>query len=816
MNRQFGSSVFARLLGSVAAFALVVSVAVSCSESNTAPEGASGMVRSDGQLELIYSYPDAVRYGAPEASASVTASPTHLVADVQIANQPAALASSVPLATYSANSIPFAPEAAPTANLGPTNSFAVLPNVPLGFTFNYFGNSYTTINISSSGIVAFGDPSVKDGCCWGWWIARNDQINNVIAIGWSAWNAGAVSKPIKYETRGTAPNRRFVLQYTNIPEDGGGGKLTAQLILFEHSNKIQLHTTQLNATIRRHSITQGIENKLGDEAAGLAGRDSAVFLSIANDGVEFTLNHVNTPPIVTAPANISVGTDAGVCVAKVSVGVPSIQDDAPGSSYVGVRSDGLGLDAVYPKGSTSINWTATDAEGLKSSASQSVLVSDKEKPSIKAPENLSVRVNKGVSFASVNAGAATGADNCGAVEISGARSDNAPVSAGFPIGVTTITWTAKDAAGNSVSAQQTVTVIGNKAPVISPPANLVVGTDPRACLAHVDPGMATATDDIEGTVVVGHRTDGLALNDAYQRGVTIIRWIATDADGLEASAEQSVTVSDKEKPEVHAPANISVGNEPHYAYAYVMAGVPSYSDNCPNVSVSASRSDNHGMGEAFPVGVTTVKWTATDDAGNSSFALQSIEVRDVEAPSLVVPEDFSVNATKPSGANVSFAVSAADNVGVVSISCDHPSGSLFPIGYTHIVCVAKDAAGNQTEKEFGVKVLSADEQVLSLIDYVRSLHLSNGVENPLVNQLRNSLKHDDGQECTKMDDFLHLVDVKKANIPPSSVSYMNSEAGRIERVLGCANAPQAPSESLAGPSYSRSGKAALPGRPVRQ
>jgi len=61
MNRQFGSSVFARLLGSVAAFALVVSVAVSCSESSTAPEGASGMVRSDGQLELIYSYPDAVR-----------------------------------------------------------------------------------------------------------------------------------------------------------------------------------------------------------------------------------------------------------------------------------------------------------------------------------------------------------------------------------------------------------------------------------------------------------------------------------------------------------------------------------------------------------------------------------------------------------------------------------------------------------------------------------------------------------------------------------------------------------------------------------
>jgi hypothetical protein len=793
MSRTLGLSGFVRVLRAGSVAAVSAALVLSCSDNSTGPADGVGHVRADGRLELVYSYPDSIRFGSPDATASFQQAPDKVVANVLSSGLPAAFASSVPsTSTYNVVSVPFAPEAAPTANLGPTNDFSVLPNAPIGFTFNFFGNSYTTINISSSGLVQFGNPQTKDGCCWGWFIAKNDQINNVIAVGWSAWTASAVSKPIRYETRGTAPNRRFVLQYNNIPEDGGGGRLTAQLILYEHSNDIVLYSSTLSTTIKRHSITQGIENNTGTESNYIAGRDSALF-AIANDGVKFALNAVNTPPIVTAPANLSVNTDAGVCVAHVDVGVPTITDDAPGSTYAGVRSDNQALDALYPKGNTSINWTATDVEGLKSSATQSVLVSDKQNPSIVAAENYSVRVNRGVSFATVTVAPPAVSDNCDGVAVSSSRSDNAPLSAGYPIGVTTITWTAKDAAGNTANASQTVTVVGNASPVVSAPANLSVNTDARACSALVDPGMATATDDTDGTTVAGTRTDGLPLNSAYPKGVTTIKWVATDADGLTASANQTVTVSDKEKPEVHAPANVSVGNDPHLASAAVSVGAATASDNCPSVNVSGSRNDGLSLGAAYPVGVTMVTWTAVDASGNSNSASQSITVSDIEAPSLVVPHDLHVNATMPSGAVVTYSVTAADNVGVSSVSCEPRSGSVFAIGYSEINCVARDAAGNSVSREFGVEVVSADDQISDLIIYIQSLRLSNGVEMPLVNQLRNSLKHDSmDQQCTKLNDFMNLVSVKANAIPAASVSYMNDAAGRIERVIGCASAPAAP------------------------
>jgi hypothetical protein len=59
-------------------------------------------------------------------------------------------------------------------------------------------------------------------------------------------------------------------------------------------------------------------------------------------------------------------------------------------------------------------------------------------------------------------GTATATDNCGPVTISRSPSGNT-----FPVGTTTITWTARDGAGNTSTATQLVTVIDNTPPVIN-------------------------------------------------------------------------------------------------------------------------------------------------------------------------------------------------------------------------------------------------------------------------------------------------------------------------------------------------------------
>ena len=71
-----------------------------------------------------------------------------------------------------------------------------------------------------------------------------------------------------------------------------------------------------------------------------------------------------------------------------------------------------------------------------------------------------------------------------------------------------------------------------------------------------------------------------------------------------------------------------------------------------------------------------------------------IAVNDVTPP-VVTVESKTVEATSPSGATVSYAASAVDNVdGPLTPTCTPPSGSLFGLGATTVTCQATDAAGN--------------------------------------------------------------------------------------------------------------------------
>jgi hypothetical protein len=762
-----------------------------CAEG-TAP---ANLLSTDGITLTEFQYPDSVKYPSdavrlasasstrPTGGSGLSASPW---GSSSLALSSSASLSSPSLPSYTVAAVTYAPEAAPTLGKGPNCDDCLMSNIPMGFEFTFFGKVYDKINIGSNGIVGFGD-YMRDGCCSGSVIPLNDFNNNIIALGQSDWVPNRTTS-IRYETRGTAPNRRFLVQFLDVMESSGSGVMTVQLVLYEQSNDIVIHTKALSTSIKSHVLTQGIENLTGGEAAFIPGRVAAKY-ALSNDAVKFSVTATNKAPVITVPADISVNTGAAVCAANVNVGSATATDDAPGVTISGARSDGLALDAAYPKGVTTIKWTATDVENVSSSASQKVTVSDKENPSITAPGNISVRTDKNVSFAVVDVGSAAAADNCPNVTVTGARSDNAPLAAGYPLGVTTITWTAKDEAGNLASATQTVSVRANQPPVISVPPAISVNTDPGVCAASVNPGTASATDDMPGTVVTSVRNDARPVSSTYPKGLTVITWTATDAEGATSSATQSVTVSDNEKPSIGAPANVSVGNDPGLASASVAVGNAVASDNCLKVSVSSVRSDGLPIDSPYPVGSTTISWKATDASLNYSTATQTVVVRDVTPPTLVLPESFSVNATSSSGAAVSYSVSGSDNVGVTSLSCYAASGSQFPIGVSSVNCAALDAAGNRTSGSFTVTVRGARDQLAILIGYVSGLPLSNGVANPLLGQLdaasRALANNDSHVACVKLDDFLSLVGKKSTNIPASNQVQMIADGVRIETVLGC-------------------------------
>ena len=96
----------------------------------------------------------------------------------------------------------------------------------------------------------------------------------------------------------------------------------------------------------------------------------------------------------------------------------------------------------------------------------------------------------------------------------------------------------------------------------------------------------------------------------------------------------------------------------------------------------------------------------TTEAGVGPTDLVVESVVDTIAPTLVVPSDMEIQSDNERGARVTFIVQAVDNVDTeLEVICDPPSGKIFPIGETDVLCVVTDVAGNSSYDSFVVNVL---------------------------------------------------------------------------------------------------------------
>lgn len=183
-----------------------------------------------------------------------------------------------------------------------------------------------------------------------------------------------------------------------------------------------------------------------------------------------TVNDAQTP-VISCPSDIVVNNDADSCAANVNVAPATATDNDPNVGVSGVRSDGQPLNAPYPQGTTTITWTATDVSGLTASDTQAVTVKDTQAPVISCPANIvvSLPLNSAATGVAVNYNV-TATDTCGGANVT----SNIASGSVFPLGTTTVTSTATDAAGNAASCSFTVTVLYNFKGFFSPVENLPV------------------------------------------------------------------------------------------------------------------------------------------------------------------------------------------------------------------------------------------------------------------------------------------------------------------------------------------------------
>jgi uncharacterized repeat protein (TIGR01451 family) len=105
--------------------------------------------------------------------------------------------------------------------------------------------------------------------------------------------------------------------------------------------------------------------------------------NITTKDITFTVNDT-TPPVITCPADVlNVPTETGTCAAHVDPGTATATDNCDSTPTItATRSDGQPLTATYPRGTTTITWTATDDAGNHSSCTQKITVVDVEPPVI--------------------------------------------------------------------------------------------------------------------------------------------------------------------------------------------------------------------------------------------------------------------------------------------------------------------------------------------------------------------------------------------------------------------------------------------------
>jgi uncharacterized repeat protein (TIGR03803 family) len=171
--------------------------------------------------------------------------------------------------------------------------------------------------------------------------------------------------------------------------------------------------------------------------------------------------------------------------------------------------------------------------------------------------------------------------------------------------------------------------------------------------------------------------------------------------------------------------------------------------------------------------------------GSTASADLTVLFVDVTPPVLQLPGNIVTNATTALGATVNYTVTATDNSGgLVRISCSPVSGSVFPIGTRTVNCTATDPAGNVATGKFTVKVLSAAEQIVGLIEKLRGMPLSSVIKKLLVGYLETAAANPRHATlvCTTLDYFLSFA---KKYVSPAQYTALVADVRRIQTVLGC-------------------------------
>lgn len=272
----------------------------------------------------------------------------------------------------------------------------------------------------------------------------------------------------------------------------------------------------------------------------------------------------------------------------------------------------------------------------------------------------------------------------------------------FMNGVTIVTYNATGLGTTDVCTFE-VTVDDIDPVTMSCPGPILIFADPNNCGTTVTWDIPVITDNCGIETFIPTHNPG----DFFDQGITTVTYAAVDSAGNQAFCVFQVEIRDTIAPMVTncPPSDLATTPLNELCGAVGNWTVPTATDNCGNVNIN----NTHSPGDTFFI-TTTVSYTFSDEAGNTSFCSFIIEVDngDTDPPVIMnCPVDTVIFAPPTACGSAYFweepTITDACSEAFINSPTFMP-GDIFSLGETTVGYLGFDAQGNQATCNFTVTV----------------------------------------------------------------------------------------------------------------